>query len=84
LFDGKYEHLLNCRTNDGRQPDGPSRWYKLSAAILPSKIKQNSSESLTFILQIKGLKNLWFCETSFSELQRVLTPTFGFNKKRIN
>jgi hypothetical protein len=30
---------------------------KLSAAILPStKIKQNSIESLTFILRIKGLK----------------------------
>jgi hypothetical protein len=29
---------------------------KLLAAILPSKIKQNSNESLTFILPIKGLK----------------------------
>jgi hypothetical protein len=29
---------------------------KLSAAILPSKIKQNLHESLTFILPIKGLK----------------------------
>jgi hypothetical protein len=29
---------------------------KLSAAIFPSKIKQNSNESLTFILPIKGLK----------------------------
>jgi hypothetical protein len=29
---------------------------KLSAAILPSKIKQNSNESLMFILPIKGLK----------------------------
>ena len=67
---------------------------KLSAAILPSKIKQNSNESLTFILRIKGLKSkicgfVKQASASFSEfdanfwLQHLLIYVISV-KKRIN